>query len=516
MSDPTIFNSALTYISRQPASLSSRVESGTTIDNLRPILRTTPKGRVALVIMEQASLAGYPESSALALAAIASAESNLNPKAVNATTGALGLFQMIPRYWKTAKGSAVPADVRAQLLEFKKHYSSDIINDPATLYATNFYPGLGKAHLTFHTMGYQPGAKTFGGQYAYKDALGTVFHSPLLMMAYAAKKFEQSTGVDIDLRFPLVATTVTKTNVQGNSLLGTFELQPPFSISASSTFVVGSAANAASEFGLDRGFEPSAAPVFDIIDTPVVVRNPDLGITISDETIGLAETGRYNIGDTELQYYGALPDTLFYPSGESLIAAIRNEVVDMTIIEGLFSLLVRESHEIDPNTMDRITGQDTTLNRLEGVLRRPGTLVTALTSLADEKLFEVLYLMLQRYILNCSFTMFNYQLCHHRQLVVSGDYRAGANGLFSATVENPETYRYDARWLAYGGVLFPFSLLVTPAAGMSLNAGRLSFASFVPQKLRDWVSSFAEGAAERTTLELVASRFQLILSQTKS
>jgi len=471
-------------------SLSCRVTND--IDDL---LSNLNRGRAPAIaaanIISEALNVGYSDQAAIHIAIIAAPESAFAPSAKAASTGAAGYFQLVPKYWSTSGSTTTVTVLQAQLRQILTRYKDGILSDLAVLYGTHFFPGLGVAYLRNKTLGIQAGRKTYS-QYAFEDAHGSVFHSPLIMALWAVQRFEELTGVALEVDVPSLPLVITKTSGSGQRVYRDVELVTPIRYSSAAEYALDSAAADVVVTRLDTGtlglFDTSGlSPSYGDVDW---ISSSDLvKVTVSDEDESLNQD-RVN---PFLNLFGKsgimdFPNYFFYPSIDTLIARIRAMTVDFEIIKSTMLDMAFS----DPEVGSMMTRNKTTTKPeeskasvyLRGRFRNDDDFLSFLNQFSDAELVSVLQSVLSRHLASSSFTGMAYQISSHRVALLS---------LRIAGFDEEEDYPdiWDITWFTYSGVLYPASLLITPSFGVEKNYLRLSIGNKYAQKLFSWTKQNA-------------------------
>jgi len=463
-------------------------------------------GRAATIISEAQSL-GYSDSAAINIAVIAAAESNFNPNAYHPDTGAIGYFQMVPKYWEgVASATTTPARLRAQLRIIRKKYGDNMLDDLPTFYARHFYPGLGIAYRQYRTFGIAPGRNTFG-QYAVIDlGTGAVFHSPIVNAIHCWLQFVSATRVDPEYNIPSLPLVMTSVSLSGREFKQSTTLTGPFEYTTKTRFDIGrgqpvtvSRLDPAIGAGGGSDHVPSFEKVkWELSRSIVQIEVSDEAADLSDNTFLVPF---YDALDTSSHSIISVPQNILMPSFDSLVQRMRDGEVDLEIIkfcllgyagtiESLGDSYVREKNSVN----GRIIPAET-FARIAATLRSDADCVEFLTSkFGTETLYDVLSSLLSYQMSGSSLNGKLEQLSLHSGtsvvIQVAGE-DIGVNQTGADRIVNPaevENFRdrWFIQWLQYSGVLFPFSLLVTPSFGSLRANSRAAISQRYAWKLLTW------------------------------
>jgi hypothetical protein len=509
MTVPQLFSLALDKYNSALA-LDSTCAVTATVSDVREPLRNSAKGRVALSIVDSALRVGLSETSALHLAVIAAPESAFKATAVAGGTGASGYFQMVPKYWSTAGPTISQAILDAQVAQLADRYGSSITDDLAVLYGTHFFPSLGTAHRTFAALGYQVNSKTYS-QYVFEDARGSRYHSPVFMAYYALAKFYELTGVDLSCTKPNVTSACVPVTANGRRQSSApFQVDLPVKVTNASTFV---RAKDAAEILITRmdaaqtdgGSSGLTAGTTDLSQISRPFTAGLLSYSISD---GPPEHEVLTVSARFLTTYGDVDANMFLPSLETLMYAIRQGTVDLNVIKVLFSIVAMEHPVASSVESDGTRLKQSRFSlKLNNFLSAPGLFRSEIESLTDDDLRDFLWVLLHKQTQDLSIAMHASQLALHDPIVFHGDLNQNSGSLSVLFERGAEQARFDTPWAQYLNVLYPFSLLVTPAMGRSLNGGRLRVSSNTQDRMRLWASSVAATSGPAAAIDSIINKY---------
>lgn len=473
------------------------------VDDVDSLLERLKRGTAlaarARTIIATALSLGYSDRAAIHIAVIAAPESAFNPNAMHPETLTAGYFQLHPKHWSTSGPTNSMAALKQQLTQIKHVHGDKILDDLATLYGAHFYPGLGRAYGRAKVIGIQPGTSTFG-QYAFTDSLGSVFHSPIIMAVYAAACFEAYTGVALELDVPQLPAIVINTTLAGNTQKRSAGLEgsispstkPKFSISPNAPVATVSFLEATGTAEALSALSPSYKDVKWEYSRDTVV------VEVMDDTAPLVgmdvmESYRRLMADGSILQ---VPNMMIAPAIDTLYHRIMSGVVDLEIIKANIYDIAFESGEIgDRMVRDRDTRRikesDTSKKLREFFLRDDAT-IDFIDNFSLSEFGDVMLSLLHNQLEGSSMSGIIDQLAHHDQTFVMLKPAGGEEERF------PDLWSLN--WLGYSGVLFPMSLLITPAFGAGVSTNSLALGQIFVQELISWTRESISNPGEQVLI----------------
>lgn len=461
-------------------------------------LERSKYGRVAAQIIRTALKNGYSETAAVSVAVIAAAESGFDPEAINELSNARGYFQLVKKYWKTSAFSMTDQIVSNQLAEIAKAYPKAILDDGAAFYGMHLLPGLGTLYSKAPSLGIQAGTSTYGGQYAIKDSLGSVFHSPVLMFLFARRKFEALTGVLPEYRIPKLPQAVTVGSLSGRTIYSHFETSFPLQTTSATSYQRAGGAAALQVSFQDVALVGDEKEIGE--DTVLATDRFVKYRAIPSEFAAARRPGvdaYFDLTGFDFESFAEYPENLYFPSLETLVVAVRAGKVDLDIVASLFVFACTQAGKVKmfKTTPDRsksvISEEYSDLIKAIGPISEgySGTFPATLLSLNSDEIAGVMAYLLRFSLESMSHTMHGRQVCLHEVCLYEADLYVGdardVEGL------SHEQYKSSFPWLLSNDVLYPFSLLVTPAHDQAFSDGGLQTTSQSVSRLLAWLRQIA-------------------------
>lgn len=461
--------------------------------------KQSKNGQHAGRIAKAMSNAGLEDQHAIAFAVLAAAESAFSPFARHKTSGASGYFQLIPRYFRSAGPSNTNSRLIAQATEIAGDpsgmYGFKRGADPISIYASHFLPGLGRIYRKNRSFGIQAGTKTYD-QYVFTDDAGTLFHSPILMFAYTIVRFIDLVGFDPQFEFPVLDYVVARSDAAGSRVFEFYEIEGLPTTANGPTFRVGRGAVQTSSSA--NGSPLNVGPSFVIGEKRALSNVIKYTAADGNSGAGLAgiSSGReprfsFTLEGVDFESYADYRDNVFMPSLDSFITALRDKAIDANILESvvvLDFLRTGKASTLKSETTGRMVPSDE-VNRLKIYVGENGRFLDYLLRLSNEKLADLVEYCLCSYLETASISTVSSQLALHIPVSYSADMSEEGvlGGLITFEADNSrEPYRFDIPWLAYEGVLFPFSLLAAPVSGDSFSSAATSVSHKTIGRLNDW------------------------------
>lgn len=440
-----------------------------TVPDLISKLSKSPSKKAAnmIEILSVGRESGLPDDFVISMMLIAGPESNWIPTAYNPQYGASGYFQLLPKYFSTARLSTSRKIIAAQL---KQIYDKRTKGDLAVMYGHHFYQTLGIAYAKAPTIGLQ--LKSTYGQYVVSDVKGNSFHSPYLLALYCIAKFEAVAKVQLNISIPTVSPVIqVKESKKVSFFPITFgEGEKMFSVSNASSFKIASTSSALS--GVLTGSIAQSltstltlGPVSSIFGTPLyegeIGDDSSYTVPVPDQSGDLVNA-KISFGDS--------PTPAFY---ENMVSTYK-EINLVDILRASFQSYIRaiDNGSVDVNTLRIILTQvldpRVPLSTKDDLVIKSKSAISYL--LADvSQLMQVIvgkggdtaYLNMLALLLTNSSRLSH--TTHYAQLQYHDTCAIDIKGSILPAV-------------AYSTVLWPFSILCTPAFG----SGPTVFRSAVP------------------------------------
>lgn len=477
------------------------------IEDSEEVLKQLSRGGTlaarASTIISTALALGFPDVVAVHCGVIAAPESNYDPKAEHPDTHTKGYFQLHPDHWSTSAHTTSIPILKAQLLQMKKQHGFKVMSDLAVFYGAHFYPGLGRAYSKSRVLGVQPGKSTFG-QYAFTDRFGSVFHSPLIMAVYAHELFLQYTGAQTTLDVPQLPAVVVQTNLGGGTAIRSAGLEGPIGPIVKSRFVIAPNAPVATVTFLDTAtndsYSDSKSPDFSRVEW--AYSKDVVSVYVSDDPVPLrsdAVNPLFSRFEPEKMIL-ASPMNLIAPAVDTLIQRIRDESVDFEILKANIYDIVIESgrfgSRMERDDNGRLKESKGSI-RLRSYFEADSDFKEFLLKMSVTELASVLQSLLFSQLEGSSLTCLTDQLAMHEQIFMLSEV-AG-----SESEDFPD--QWATSWVSYSGVLFPMSLLVTPAFGTLRVPEPLMISQNFAQSLFKWTRTVIGSPGEEVLLSAVAS-----------